>query len=465
MLGLHFKISSLHKETYMKTYDVLTIGGGPAGITMAKVLGKRMSVGIIRPEDHSLVYCAMPYVIENKVPLEKTLKSDSLVTDSGADLIRGSVTQVNFADKTVTLESGAVIGYTHLIIATGAEPVLPPIPGNTLKGVLTFKTREDLERIQAAVQEQKLKKAIVVGAGAIGIELAQALNQANVDCRLVDVAANVLPNLVEADFAEELQQELQCLGIQLFLKQKVTEIRGNGHAESVILDNGESIDLDGFGLVVFAVGMRPQTDIFKETPLLIERQGIVINNKMETNIKDVYAVGDCTQFTSGITGEVTLGKLATNAVPMARMLGKNILGANRIYKGFYNGAATKVGKYFVGGTGLNATALRNQQETVTGHAELTTTFPIMPGATKIKMKLTADAKTLRVLGGQALAETPVTDKIDIITLAIQYGLNAHDLAQFSYSAQPYQSFFPANNPIVACAEDIITQTGGREFGG
>ncbi len=447
----------------MKSYDALTIGGGPAGITLAKILGKSMSVGIIRPEEHSLVYCAMPYVIEKKVPLEKTLKSDSLITDTGADLIRGSVARVNFADKTVTLESDELIGYTRLIIATGAVPVLPPIPGNTLKGVLTFKTREDLDRIQAAVQEQKLQKAVVVGAGAIGIELAQALNQINVDCRLVDVAANVLPNLVEADFAEDLQQELKHLGIQLFLKRKVTEIAGNEFAESVILDSGESIDLDGSGLVVFAVGMRPQIDIFKDTPLHIERQGIVINNKMETNIKDVYAVGDCTQFTSGITGEVTLGKLATNAVPMARILGKNLLGENRTYSGFYNGAATKVGKYFVGGTGLNATALRDHLETVTGSSELTTTFPIMPGATKIKMKLTADAETFRVLGGQALAETPVTDKIDIITLAIQHSLHAHDLAQFSYSAQPYQSFFPANNPIVACAEDIIDQAGSPGF--
>lgn len=441
----------------MKTYDVLTIGGGPAGITLAKILGKNMSVGIIRPEDHSLVYCAMPYVIENKVPLEKTLKSDSLVTDSGADLIRGSVTRVNFTDKTVTLEDAVLIRYHRLIIATGAEPVLPPIPGNTLDGVLTFKSREDLDRIQTAVQEQKLKKAIVVGAGAIGIEMAQALNQANADCRLVDVAAGVLPNLVEADFAEELQQELERLGIQLFLKQKVTQISGKGCAESVILDSGEALDLDGSGLVVFAVGMRPQVDIFKGTPLQIERQGIVINNKMETNITDVYAVGDCTQFTSGITGEVTLGKLATNAVPMARMLGKNLLGANRTYTGFYNGAATKVGKYFVGGTGLNATGLRDQQETVTGTAELTTTFPIMPGATKIKMKLTANAETLRVIGGQILAETPVTDKVDIITLAIQHRLTVHDLVEFSYSAQPYQSFFPANNPIVACAEDILAK--------
>lgn len=200
-----------------------------------------MRVGIIRPEDHSLVYCAMPYVIENKVPLEKTLKSDALITDSGADLIRGHVSRVNFADKTVTLENNEVIGYTRLIIATGAVPVLPSIPGNNLDGVLTFKVREDLDSIQTAIEEHKIKQAVVVGAGAIGIELAQALNETKVDCHLVDVAEHVLPNLVDADFVEDLQQELKQSGIKLILKGKVIEIAGNECAESVMLDNGESM--------------------------------------------------------------------------------------------------------------------------------------------------------------------------------------------------------------------------------
>jgi hypothetical protein len=167
--------------------------------------------------------------------------------------------------------------------------------------------------------------------------------------------------------------------------------------------------------------------------------------------------GDCVQFISGITGEPVFGKLATNAVPMARMLSKNLLGDDRIYKGFYNGVATKVGKYFVGATGLTEALAKNRFDIVTGYSELTTTFPIMPNAKMAKMKLITDKKSLKILGGQVVSEIPVTDKVDIITLAIQADLTVKDLTSLSYSAQPYQSFFPANNLVVACAEEILVK--------
>lgn len=439
----------------MQKYDVLTIGGGPAGITIAKILGNEVKVGIIRPEDHSMVYCAMPYVLENIIPKEKTFKKDELVTGSGAELLRSTVTEVSFDDKTVTLNDGTLCKYDKLIIATGADPILPPIRGNELSGVHTFKTGDDLDLLMSTVSDQKTRRAVVVGAGAIGVELSQALNKVTRECHLVDIAASVLPNLIDADFSKDVQEELEALGLILHLNCKVIGIQGDNSVEGVLLDNGETIPLGEAGIVVFAVGMRPNIDLFKDTPLVVEKQGIVVNSKMETNIRDVYAVGDCTQFISGITGKVVLGKLATNAVPMARMLAKNLLGDDRTYKGFYNGAATKVGRYYIGGTGFTKAVLEDEFDIVTGHSELTTIFPIMPDSRRIKMKLIADGSSLRVLGGQVVGEAPVTDKVDIITLAIQHNLTAEDLAELSYSAQPYQSFFPANNLIVACAEDIL----------
>lgn len=439
----------------MSDKEILVIGGGPAGITIAKLLGKRKSVGIIRPEDYSMIYCAMPYAIEGLMPAEKVFKKDVLVTDAGAELIRGTVTQVAFDQKTVTLHDGRVYRYDKLIIATGAEPVRPPIQGADLNNVHVFKTQKDLERVQQAVKSDQIKKAVVVGAGAIGIELVQALNHVHVQTHLVDMAPSVLPNLVDADFSQEVLRELSDLGIHVHLNSSVRCVEGTDTAERVVLADGATLSLDGSGIVVFAVGMHVNTALFEGTGLEIGRQGIVINNKMETSIRDVYAVGDCAQYISGITGEPVPGKLATNAVPMARMLAKNLLGDHRTYRGFYNGAATKVGKYFIGGTGLTVNAAQGRFDVVIGVAELTTAFPIMPNARPAKMKLVADKNTLNIIGGQVLAEVPVTDKVDMITLAIQAGLTVRDLTGFSYSAQPYQSFFPANNLIVACAENIL----------
>ncbi len=442
----------------MKKYDVLVIGGGPSGITISKALGGKMSVGVIRPEDHSMIYCAMPYVIEGILPVEKTFKKDELVTGSGADLIRDKVAKVLFEEKKVVLESGGELSYEKLIIATGAAPILPPIEGVDLAGVFTFKTEYDLVNILGHIRSKNVRNAVVVGAGAIGIELAQAFKEAGLESHLIDMAGHILPNLIDADFARQLQEAIEARGIIMRLNSKVSALKGNGAVESMVLDRGEEIDLPGGAIVVFSVGVRANVELFKGTGLEIGPQGIVVDNQMRTNIPDVYAVGDCVQFVSAITGKPLPGKLATNAVPMARMLAKNLLGDNRRYKGFYNGAATKVADYFVGGTGLTESALAKEGiDYIKGEAELATMFPIMPGARKIRAKLLVRKDNLKIVGAQIVSGTPATDKVDIVTLAMQSGLTAMDMAAFSYSAQPYQAFFPANNVFVASAEQILSK--------
>lgn len=447
----------------MNKHEVIVIGGGPAGITLAKMLGKRAA--IIRPEKASMIYCALPYAIEGIITHGDTLKSDELVTGPGAALIRDTVVSVDFDGKKLAMESGEEYAYDKLVIATGAVPFIPPIAGRDLKGVMGFKTEKDLAKVNRIVNEG-LSRAVVVGAGAIGIELAQALNHRGVEVELVDLEDAVLPNLIDRDMHGELQKELEDSGVNVHLGVKVTEVKGTDGAEGVVLDSGKVLpvksDDGGPGLVVFAVGAVAEVSLFKDSPLKIERGGIVVNDKMETNLKDVYAVGDCTQFSSGITGEITPGKLATNAVPMAKVLGFNLNGQNRTYSGFFNGAATKVGHYYVGGTGLSEkTAARAGYDVVTGYSSVTTKFPIIPGAKNKKLKLIADRKTHRVLGAQIVSEEPVVGRIDLITFAIQKGSTVEDLSELSYASQPHQSFYPAANVIVLAAEDIRKKLAGK----
>lgn len=437
----------------LKEHDILIIGGGPAAITIAKNIKGKKDIAAIRPEDHSMIYCAMPYVIENLLPYEKTLKADSKLTDTGAELIRDRAAEVNFDKKLVKTVSGEDYAYNKLIIATGADPILPPIDGAELEGVTTFKSEKDLKMILDMV-DSGLENASVVGAGAIGIELAQALNERGVETNLIDMMPSILPNMLDSEMSKAAEKELEELGINLYLDSRVVELKGEDNIKAVVLNDGSSLDSD---LVVFSVGMKANVDFLRDTDLDIDRDGILINEKMETNIDNVYAVGDCVQFESGITGEVTQGKLATNAVPMGRVLANNLLGADRSYKGFYNGSATKVGKYFVGGTGLIEREAAKEYDIVTGSAEFTTAFPIMPSAKKVKMKLIADKETGNILGGQIVSGEPVTDKIDKITMAIQYGIKVEDLLGLSYSSQPYQSFYPAHNLIVKSAEEIMAK--------
>jgi len=426
----------------LEEFDVVVIGGGPAAITITKNIGGKKKVGIIRPE---------------------------LVTNTGASLIRDRVEKVDFNSKTVFTKKGKNCKYEQLIIATGANPILPPIAGYDLKGVTTFKTENDLKKILAATRNG-LKKAVVIGAGAIGVEVAQAFNKLHVETFLIDMAEHLLPHMMDYEMVEKAEEELTKSGIELHLKSKVTSLRGKQFIEDVVLEKGQIIHLNSLdecstaeqeyenaGLVVFAVGMKPNTEIFQDTELNIGNDGIIINEKMETNIKDVFAVGDCTQFKSAVNGEIISGKLATNAVPMGKIVAKNILGKERQYKGFYNGAATKMGNYFVGGTGITEKKAQENFDIVVGYSEFTTAFPIMPFAQKVRMKLIADKNTLKIIGGQVVSGAPVTDKVDLITMAIQYGITVRELVNLSYSAQPYQSFFPANNLMVQASENILNE--------
>ena len=448
----------------MEKYDIAVIGGGPAGITLAKMLGGRSRMAVIRPEDHSMIYCAMPYAIEGLIEEGKTLKKDSLVTDAGAELIRTSVTGVDFDGKVVTLSDSSQITYDKLVIATGATPFIPPIPGKDLNGVTGFKTRADLNRINELI-DSGLSKAVVVGAGAIGIELALAVKARGVEVDLVDMEKSVLPNLLDSEMSEPLYAELIKAGIRIHLGAKVTELLGESSVKQVVLDNGHVIPFESspVSLIVFTTGMKPSVSLVKDSEMQVGRDGIIVNEKMETSIPDVFAAGDCVQFKSGITGEPVSGKLATNAVPMARIIGFNMTGQDRVYPGFFNGAATKVGQYFAGGTGYSESAATKVGiKTVCGHSEVTTQFPIMPEAKKMQIKLVAERDSHRLIGGQIVSGEPVTGRIDLLTFAIQNKATVEDLSSLSYSAQPYQSFYPAANGVVLAAEDIIKKEGYKE---
>ncbi len=452
-----------------KKYDLIVIGGGPAGITLAKRLGKVMKMAVLRPEDYSMIYCAMPYVVEDLINKQKCFKNDKLVTENGAELIRDKVLDVNFSDKSIKLQNSEKIFYDKLVIASGANPFIPPIEGKDLNGVMGFKTQNDLEKIISFIQNG-LEKAVVVGAGAIGIELAQALKHKGLDVTLIDMASQVLPNLVGMEFSQKAAEELIKNGIHLVLNSKVEKIIGQDHANEVHLNSGEIIYLDKFspcvgndnetikGLVVFATGVTPELSFISDKSLDIQKQGIVVNEYMETNLKDVYAVGDCVQFSSFITKKVSQGKLATNAVPMAMVLANNLLGKKSTYKGFVNGAATKIYDYFIGGTGLTAPIAVNEGfEIVKGYSQLTTQFPIMPDKKDLFLKLIVDKKSRKLLGGQVFSGEPVAFLVDLLSFAIQMNATVDNLVELSYSAQPYQSFFPAGNIVVMAAENIINQ--------
>ena len=440
--------------------DVLIIGGGPAGIQFAsrlKKLAPEKKVVMLRPEPHSMVYCAIPYAIEGLFDIKKTFKRDEIVTDLGVELVRHAAVSVDLKKRRVVDDKGDVYVVETIFIATGAKPFLPPLPGVEAKNVYTVKTQNDLERIIARI-ENGARRAVVVGAGAIGIEQAQAYVARGVETYLVEMAAHVLPSMLDAEMAVPVQDVLHKKGVKLILSDTVSKLETGGRGASrVLLSSGKEIELDpSRDFICFAVGMKPDISIFEGQGLEITKDGIVVDNFMRTSLPGIYAAGDCCSGLSLIDGMPLSGKLATNAVQMAKVAAAGVAGRKDEYKWFVNGAATCAGDLRIGATGFTEAIAANRNfKTVSGYGETTNMFPMMPGASNLKVKIVADTATGRILGGQILGYSSVTDKVDIISLAIQHRFTLWDLSHLSYSAQPWQSYFPAHNAIVDACEQAL----------
>ena len=456
--------------TERRPADLLIIGGGPAGIQASRMVKSAQPdwrVAVIRPEDHSIVYCALPYAIEGLFPLKRTFKEDALVTGNGTELIRGRVSSLDVDGMRVSLDDGRSLPYERLMIATGALPLIPPIPGVTKENVFTVKTAEDAQRILERLSlasvgvaehpEERVgaarQKAVVIGSGAIGIEQAVAYAANGLEVHLVEMRCHVLPNLLDAEMAAEPLAELERLGIHVHLDRGLEALEGDSAVRRVRLSGGESVTLDPLrDFVVVAVGMTPDIGFLEAGGFEQTKDGLVVDEHMRTTVPGVWAAGDCAAGRSGIDGRPLGGKLATNAVPMAKVAARDILGQEATYPGFYNGAVTIVGALRVGGTGFTEAFARSRDLVVIPSiADTTARFPMMPEPGHVRIKLVIEQATQRIVGAQVVGTEAVAERIDLLTFAIQTGATTSDLARLSYSAQPWQTFFPARNAIVEAA--------------
>jgi len=440
--------------------NVLILGGGPAGIQASRMIRNtrpEWQVTMLRPEPASMIYCAIPYVLEGLVDTEKVYKSDSLVTDVGVHLIKENAVEIDLRNRIVHTSNNAKITYDQILIATGAEAFIPPVPGCHLNHIETVKTGADTQQILAHMANGA-KKVVVIGAGAIGLEQALAYRNRGLEVHLADLSPRVLPHLTDGDMTRDAQKLLEDAGIVMHLNTPLKAFSGKEYVSLVELGNGHRIELNpGRDFAVVCVGTTPNVDLF-HSQLEIGNDGIIVNHRMETGLENTYAAGDCVQGWSGIDGKPLGGKLATNAVPMAKIAAANMLGKDAFYPGFFNGAVTTVDKLRIGGTGFTEAFARSRGfEVATGFGESLSRFPMMPDAKPVRIKLIAEIKSGRILGGQVTGYEAVAERIDVITLAIQRKMTATELTSLSYSAQPWQTFFPAKNAIVEAAANLAKE--------
>jgi len=440
---------------------IVIFGAHAAGVDAASAARKTdrtAEITLITEEKHAgYSRCGLPFVIGGKIPSFESLivfqpafyqmMKLNLKTET-------KVTKINSGNKTVeTMDKAGkteAIPYDSLIIASGASSFTPPIKGREKQGIHSLRTLEDGEKIDEAVKKGA-KTAVVMGAGLIGLETAIALHERGLKATVVELLPQVLPMMLDADMAKMVQEMLQQKGINLMTGKGVEEFLG---AEKVtgIMAGGEQIDAD---LFVSAFGVRGNTQLAVDAGVALgETKAIKTNSRMETSVKDIYAVGDCAESIHIVTQKPTLQQLGTVAVRHGKVAGINAAGGYALFTGVLGSAVTKLFDTDVGVTGLTeAYAQRARIETVTGTIASKTKADYYPGALPIKVKLVAEKESQRIIGAQIIGGEEITQRINAISFAIQKQMTVRELAKADTAYAP--PVCETWEPLVLAAEMVL----------
>ena len=435
---------------------VVIIGGGPAGRLIVHVLHKsaqKFDVTLIKDEEINANRCAVPYGISDKKAVDKFCIPNTLVTDFGAKLILDYVDSIDKNKQSVTTTSGQSFAYDHLVIATGSQPFTPPIPNIDLGNIVNVRSKSDMEQMRGFAQ--KHKKCVVVGGGYIGIEVAVVMKQLGIDVTVVEMQPHVLLMTMDDDFAETIETHIIDKGIKVFNKTQVTAFEGqDGSVSGVVLDNGDVLPAD---FVIVSVGVKPNISLAEKTGIATSRFGIVTNEQMETNIKNIYASGDCAEKKSFVTGKPSMGEFGTNAVFMSKVVAANILGNRTAFPGIINANASSAFEYTFGSAGLIAKAAeREGLDYVVGESEVMDMYPMMDGMSMIRTKLVFDKRSRKLIGGSVLRKGHCSaGNVDFISFAIQMGATIEDILKYQYATHPELAAKPSDNTYMFAAQDAL----------
>jgi NADH oxidase (H2O2-forming) len=442
----------------MEKRDVVIIGGGPAGRVIVHSLHAQKagrSVALIKNEEINVNRCAIPYGIPESEPIEKFVVSNKLVTDFGADLIVDEVVEIDPSKREVYTQAGEIYVYNDLILATGSRPLIPPIPGVESGPITPVRTLGNLSRLREYAA--KNRKAVIIGGGYIGIELAVVLREMGLEVSIVEMLPKVLLATTEPEFIGQVEKTLTENGLELLTNRKVVEFAArNGGGVDVLLDGGDSISAD---FAVLSVGVVPNIELATQAGLKTSRLGIQTDQYMRTSEDHIYAAGDCVEKISFITGEPTRGEFGTNAVFMANVVAQNILGKKKIFPGVINASATSVYDWSLGAAGLTEKmAQESGINTVTGYSEVLDKYPMMKGVTPIRTKLVFDRNTGRLVGGSVLQKGDgAAQNADFISFAIQMKATLEDLLTCQYATHPELAAKPSDNTYMFAAKDALAR--------
>jgi NADH oxidase (H2O2-forming) len=440
---------------------IVIIGANAAGVDAASAARKKdraAEITLVTQEKNAgYSRCGLPFVIGGHISAFNDLIVYPPAYFQMLKLnlrLETKATAINTKDKTVTTQTKEgtteILPYDALVIATGADSFMPPIKGREKQGILSLRGIEDGEKIDAAVKAGA-KSAVIMGAGLIGLELGVALMERGLKVTIVEMLPQILPQLLDADMAKLVQAHLEEKGMRILLSKAVEEFLGEDKVTGVKA-GGDIIEAD---LFVSAFGVRASTKLAADAGIpLGETRAIKTSGRMETEVKDVYAVGDCAEAPNIITHKPTCAQLGTIAVREGKVAGANAAGDYSLFGGVLASAVTRLFDVEAGNTGLTETAAaRNRLEVVTGAISSKTKADYFPGAKPIKIKLVVEKESQRIIGAQVVGGEEVTQRINCLSFAIQKGMTVRELAKADTAYAP--PLCETWEPMVLAAEMVL----------
>lgn len=435
---------------------VIIIGGVAAGATAAariRRLDEKAEIKVFERTGYiSYANCGLPYYIGDVItdPAQLTLQTpESFFTRFRIDMkVHHEVTAIHPEIKTVSvrnLETGDEFteAYDKLILAPGAKPAQPGLSGIGIDRLFTLRTVEDTFRIREYIRENRPESAVLAGGGFISLELAENLTELGMDVTIVQRPMQLM-NPFDPEMAAFIHSQLRRHGVKLALGYTVEGFEESGEGVDVLLKDAKPLHAD---MVIMAIGVTPDTHLAEEAGLELGIRGsIVVNDRMETSVPDIYAAGDAVQVRHFVTGQDAVISLAGPANRQGRIIADNICGGDSRYTGSQGSSVIRIFEMTAAVTGINETGAKNAGI----DADSVILSPMnhagyYPGGSLMTIKAVFEKETYRLLGAQIIGYEGVDKRIDVIATAIRSGMKATELKDLDLAyAPPYSS---AKDPV------------------
>ena len=427
------------------------VAGGASTATRLRRLDENLEIVIFEKGNYvSFANCGLPYYIGDIIQNRESLlvqTPESLKVRFNLDVrVNSEVIQVNGKDKKVKVKIKNGEEYEEpfdfLVLSPGAKPIFPSIKGIENKKIFTLRNINDMDKIKYEIKNNSVKKAVVVGGGYVGVETAENLKHLGIDTTLIEAASNILTPF-DKEISNILEYELINNGINLMISEKVVEFQENNNEIIIKLESGKSVTTD---MVILSIGVSPDTKFLQNSGISLgERGHILVNEKLETNIDGIYALGDSIIVKNYITNQDVAIPLAGPANRQGRIVAGNIVGRNEKYKGSLGTAIIKIFELTGASTGLNEKTLKQMNLTYekiylhpNNHA------PYYPGASPITIKALYSKENRQILGAQAVGISGVDKFIDVIATTIKFKGTIDDLTELELAYAP--PFLSAKSP-------------------